>query len=161
MAQTSRVSTCLWFNSEAEDAAKFYVSLLPNSRITGLSRYDKGAPLLEGTVLTVTFELDGTPFIALNGGPIFPQTEAASVVVQCDTQAEIDRLWNALMTDGGKESQCGWLKDKYGVSWQIAYSRIWEMIQDDDRAKVDRTLAAVRGMVKLDIAKLDAAYKGE
>lgn len=161
MAQKSRISTCLWFNTEAEDAARFYVSLVPNSRITGLSRYDEGAPMPEGTVLTVTFELDGVPFMALNGGPIFPQTEAASVVVYCDTQAEIDRLWNALTADGGKETRCGWLKDKYGVSWQIVYARVMEMIEDSDRAKVNRLLAAVREMVKLDVAKLEAAYKGE
>ena len=161
MAQKSRISTCLWFDTEAEDAARFYVSLVPNSRITGLSRYDEGAPMPEGTVLTVTFELDGVPFMALNGGPIFPQTEAASVVVYCDTQAEIDRLWNALTADGGKETRCGWLKDKYGVSWQVVYARVMEMIEDSDRAKVNRLLAAVREMVKLDVAKLEAAYKGE
>ena len=161
MAKMRRISTCLWFNTEAEDAARFYVSLIPNSRITGLSHYDEAAPMPEGSVLTVTFELDGVPFMALNGGPVFPQTEAASVVVYCDTQAEIDRLWNALTADGGKETQCGWLKDKYGVSWQVVYARVMEMIEDGNRAKVNRLLAAVRGMVKLDAAKLEAAYKGE
>ncbi|HMA71488.1 MAG TPA: VOC family protein [Xanthobacteraceae bacterium] len=161
MAHAQKVSTCLWFNTEAETAAQFYVSLFENSRITGLSRYGKGARMPEGTVLMVTFELAGTEFMALNGGPLFPFTEASSMVVKCDSQAEIDRLWSALTTDGGKEVQCGWLKDRYGLSWQIIPSRIRDMMQDTDQAKIDRVFAALMTMVKIDIARLEAAYGGE
>jgi len=161
MAHAQKVSTCLWFNTEAETAAQFYVSLFENSRITGRSRYGKGARMPEGTVLMVTFELAGTEFMALNGGPLFPFTEASSMVVQCDSQPEIDRLWNALIADGGKAVQCGWLKDRYGLSWQIVPSRIREMLQNTDQAKTDRVFAAIMTMVKIDIAKLEAAYEGK
>jgi predicted 3-demethylubiquinone-9 3-methyltransferase (glyoxalase superfamily) len=161
MAHAQKVSTCLWFNTEAEPAAQFYVSLFENSRITGLSRYGKGARMPEGTVLVVTFELAGTEFMALNGGPLFRFTEASSMVVQCDSQSEIDRLWTALIADGGKEVQCGWLKDRYGLSWQIVPSRIRDMMQNTDQAKTDRAFAAVMTMVKIDIAKLEAAYEGK
>jgi predicted 3-demethylubiquinone-9 3-methyltransferase (glyoxalase superfamily) len=161
MAQTQKISTCLWFNTEAEEAAKFYVSLFENSRITGLSRYGKGARMPEGIALVVTFELAGTEFMALNGGPVFSFTEASSMVVRCDSQAEIDRLWSALTADGGKAGQCGWLKDRYGLSWQIVSSRVGEMMQDGDPAKTARAMGALMGMAKIDIAKLDAAYEGE
>jgi predicted 3-demethylubiquinone-9 3-methyltransferase (glyoxalase superfamily) len=160
MAQAQKVSTCLWFNTEAETAAQFYVSLFENSRITGLSRYGKGARMPEGTVLVVNFLLAGTAFMAINGGPLFPFTEASSMVVQCDSQSEIDRLWNALTADGGKAVQCGWLKDRYGLSWQIVSSRIRDMMQDPDQAKTDRVMAAIMTMVKIDIAKLESAYNG-
>jgi predicted 3-demethylubiquinone-9 3-methyltransferase (glyoxalase superfamily) len=158
MATTQKVSTCLWFSSEAEEAAKFYVSLFEGSRITGLSRYGKGARMPAGTVLVVTFELAGTEFMALNGGPMFPFTEASSMVVQCDSQAEIDRLWDALIAGGGKAAQCGWLKDRYGLSWQIVPSRLRALMQDGDQAKIDRVMAAVMTMVKIDLATLEAAY---
>jgi predicted 3-demethylubiquinone-9 3-methyltransferase (glyoxalase superfamily) len=161
MASAQKISTCLWFNTEAEEAAKFYTSLFENSRVTGLSRYGKGARMPEGTVLVVTFELAGTEFMALNGGPLFPFTEASSLVVRCDSQAEIDRLWNALTAEGGKEVQCGWLKDRYGLSWQIIPTRIRDMMQDTDQAKIDRVMAAVLTMVKIDLAKLEAAYRGD
>ena len=159
MAHAQKVSTCLWFDTEAEAAARFYVSLFDNSRIIALSRYGKGARMPEGTVLVVTFELAGTEFMALNGGPLFPLTEAVSIVVHCNSQAEIDRLWDALTADGGKPVQCGWLKDRYGLSWQIAPSRMRDMMQDADRTKADRALAAVMTMVKIDIAALEAAYE--
>ena len=161
MASAQKISTCLWFNTEAEEAAKFYVSLFENSRVTGLSRYGKGARMPEGTVLVVNFELAGTKFMALNGGPLFPFTEASSLVAQCDSQAEIDRLWKALTADGGKEVQCGWLKDRYGLSWQIVPSRIHDMMQEADQAKTDRVMAAILTMVKIDLAKLEAAYRGD
>ena len=160
MPYKQKVSTCLWFNKEAEDAAKFYVSLFDNSRITAVSRYGRDMPMPEGTVLTVLFELAGTEFMALNGGPHFTFSEASSIVVQCDTQAEIDRLWDALLAGGGREQQCGWLKDRYGLPWQIVPARLRDMMQDKDRARTDRVMAAVMTMVKLDIAKLEAAYKG-
>jgi predicted 3-demethylubiquinone-9 3-methyltransferase (glyoxalase superfamily) len=160
MAYKQKVSTCLWFNTEAEEAAKFYVSLFDKSRITAVSHYGKGTPMPEGTVMTVVFELAGTEFMALNGGPHFTFTEASSMVVMCDTQAEIDRLWGALLAGGGREQQCGWLKDRYGLSWQIVPARLRELMKDPDPAKTDRVMAALLSMVKLDIAKLEAAYKG-
>ena len=160
MAYKQKVSTCLWFDTEAEEAAKFYVSLFDNSRITAVSHYSKGMPMPEGTVLTVVFELAGTEFMALNGGPHFKFTEASSMVVQCDTQAEIDRLWSTLLAAGGREQQCGWLKDRYGLPWQIVPARLRDMMRDADRARSDRLMAAIMGMVKLDIAKLEAAYRG-
>ena len=160
MARTQKISTCLWFDKEAEEAAKFYVSLFENSRILRASRYGKGGRMPEGTVLTVGFELAGTEFMALNGGPIFPFTEASSMVVKCETQAEIDRLWSALTSDGGKEVQCGWLKDRYGLSWQIVPAQIAEWMTDADPAKGERVMAALMKMVKLDTAVLEKAFEG-
>jgi predicted 3-demethylubiquinone-9 3-methyltransferase (glyoxalase superfamily) len=160
MASAHRVSTCFWFDREGEEAANFYVSLIPNSRVTAVSRYGKGAPLPEGTALTVSFELAGTPFMALNGGPHFKLSEAASIMVQCDSQAEIDRLWEALLEGGGKEQQCGWLKDRYGLSWQIVPAKLGSLMTDQDPEKVARVMAAVMKMVKLDLPALEAAYDG-
>ncbi len=160
MASVQKVSTCLWFDTQGEDAAKFYVSLLPHSRITGLSRYGKGTRMPEGTAMMVTFELAGTPFMALNGGPHFKLTEACSLVVQCDGQAEIDRLWDVLLSDGGKEQQCGWLKDRFGLSWQIVPSALSSLMQGPDREASGRVMAALMKMVKLDVAALEAAYNG-
>ncbi len=160
MAHAQKVSTCLWFDTEAEEAAKFYVSLFPGSRVTAVTRYGKDMPMPEGTVLTVVFDLAGTEFMALNGGPLFKFSEASSMVVQCDSQAEIDRLWSALLAGGGREQQCGWLKDRYGLPWQIVPARLRDMMQDPDPTKTDRVMAAVHKMVKLDVGKLDAAYNG-
>lgn len=160
MAQAQKVSTCFWFDKQAEEAASFYVSLLPNSRITSVSRYGKGAPMPEGTALMVTFELSGTGFMALNGGPHFQLSEAASLVVQCDDQAEIDRLWDALLPDGGKEQQCGWLKDRYGLSWQIVPARLRAMMNEGDAERTARVMGALMQMVKLDLPALEAAYRG-
>ena len=160
MTPKQKVSTCLWFDRQAEEAAKFYVSLFDNSRITSISRYGKGARMPEDLPLVVTFELDGRSFMALNGGPVFPFTEAASMVVQCETQAEIDRVWSALSA-GGKEVQCGWLKDKYGLSWQVVPARLGEMMTDCDPAKTARVMAAFMKMVKFDLATLEAASRGE
>jgi predicted 3-demethylubiquinone-9 3-methyltransferase (glyoxalase superfamily) len=160
MASAQKVSTCLWYDTEAEEAARFYTSLIEGSRITAVSRYGKGAPMPEGTVLTVNFELAGTAFMALNGGPYFKFTEASSMVVNCDSQAEIDRLWSALLADGGKEQQCGWLKDRYGLCWQIVPAKLLAMMQDPDREKSGRVMAALLKMVKLDLPALEAAYRG-
>lgn len=160
MAQVQKVSTCFWFDTQGEDAAKFYVSLLPNSRITGVSRYGKGAPLPEGTALTVTFELAGTEFMALNGGPHFQLSEAASLMVQCDDQAEIDRLWSALLAGGGKEHRCGWLKDRFGMSWQIVPAKLRLLMQGGDAERKGRVMAALLQMAKLDLPALEAAYDG-
>ena len=160
MTTRKRVSTCLWFDRQAEEAVTFYTSLLPNSRITALSRYGEGAPLPAGTALTVLFELDGTEYMALNGGPVFTLSEAVSIVVSCEDQAEIDRLWSALTADGGRESRCGWLKDRFGLSWQIVPKRLGEMMSSDNNAGKGRIFAAFMKMSKLDIAELEAAFNG-
>jgi predicted 3-demethylubiquinone-9 3-methyltransferase (glyoxalase superfamily) len=160
MPQRQKVSVCFWYNTEAEEAARFYVSLFEDSRITGVSHYGKGGPLPEGMVLTVTYTLAGTEFMGLNGGPHHTLSEAASMVVDCEDQAEIDRLWSALLADGGKENCCGWLKDRFGLSWQIVPKGLGKMIKDADAAKAGRVMAALRTMVKLDIAKLEAAFRG-
>jgi predicted 3-demethylubiquinone-9 3-methyltransferase (glyoxalase superfamily) len=160
MPKPHRVSTCLWFDREGEEAANFYTTLIDNSRITAVSRYGKAAPLAEGTALLVEFTLDGTPFQAVNGGPHFKLTEAASISVRCDTQTEIDRLWTRLTANGGAESRCGWLKDRFGLSWQIVPSQMSAWMTDKDPARVARVTAAFMPMNKLDIATLEAAYRG-
>lgn len=159
MSESQKISTCLWYNTQAEEAANLYVSLFDNSRITNINRRPPDGPMAEGKVLTVNFELEGTEFTALNGGPNFAFTEASSMVVKCDSQEEVDRLWEALLADGGQESQCGWLKDRYGLSWQIIPRAMFRLFSDEARAP--RVMAAMMDMVKLDIAKLEAAYNGE
>jgi predicted 3-demethylubiquinone-9 3-methyltransferase (glyoxalase superfamily) len=156
MSNAQKVSTCLWFDTQAEEAAALYVSLLEGSRITGTMRYGKGAPMPEGTAMTVHFELAGTPFTALNGGPVFKFSEASSMVVRCDDQAEIDRLWDALTANGGQASRCGWLKDRYGLSWQIIPAQLPALL-GGDAATASRAMTAMMTMGKLDIAKLEAA----
>ncbi len=158
MASAQKISTCLWFDTQAEEAAQFYVSLFPNSRINGISQYGKGAPMPEGRALVVNFELAGTELMMINGGPHFKLTEACSLMVQCESQAEIDRLWGALLAEGGTEQQCGWLKDRYGLSWQIVPSRLRAMMGDAERTS--RVMGALMQMVKLDLATLEAAYQG-
>jgi predicted 3-demethylubiquinone-9 3-methyltransferase (glyoxalase superfamily) len=160
MSKVNQVATCLWFDRDGEEAANFYVSLIPNSRITGLSRYGEGSPIPAGTALIVTFELAGTPYMILNGGPMYQLSEAASLMVYCENQAEVDRLWSALTADGGKEVQCGWLKDKFGVSWQIVPKRLMEMMTSSDEVRKARAFTEMTKMVKLDIAKLEAAWNG-
>lgn len=150
---------CLWFNFEAYEAAQFYTSAFPGSRILEVARYPDAMPDLAGKVLTVTFELNGQQFMALNGGPEFTFSEAVSFVVDCDTQAEVDELW-ARLTEGGAESMCGWLKDRFGVSWQIVPRALGEMMSDPDPAKVNRVTAAMLQMRKLDVAALRRAYEG-
>ena len=153
----------LWFDSQAEEAVRFYVSLFPNSRITGTVRYDaasaaaSGQP--EGSVMTVAFELDGQAFMALNGGPVFKLTEAFSLVVDCRTQAEVDEFWEKLSA-GGKTSRCGWLKDRYGVSWQVVPAVLPELLQDGDPDRRGRVMRALLEMDKLDIARLEQAAEG-
>lgn len=154
------ISPFLWFNDQAEEAAEFYVSIFPNSSITEVSRYGEGAPAPAGTAMVVNFVLDGVEFQALNGGPIFTFTEAVSFYVKAETQEDIDRLWNALV-DGGEPSQCGWLKDRYGLSWQIVPPVLGELLSDPDPEKAGRTMQAMLGMSKLDIAALRAAHDGE
>jgi predicted 3-demethylubiquinone-9 3-methyltransferase (glyoxalase superfamily) len=160
MAQPQKISTCLWFDRDGEEAANFYVSLFANSRVTTVLHYGPDAPLPEGTVLVVNFELAGTEFMALNGGPVFPQSEAVSLVVKCDTQAEIDDLWAKLTADGGAESQCFWLKDRFGVSWQIVPAQLGAWMTGPDKAAAGRVMAVVMDSVKADIAALEKAFKG-
>ncbi|AWB87751.1 VOC family protein [Mycetocola zhujimingii] len=156
-----RITPCLWFDDQAEEAARFYVSVFPNSEIVHVSRYGEGAPMPAGTVLVVLFRLDGVDFQALNGGPAFTFSEAVSFYVNADDQAEIDRLWDTLIADGGQPSQCGWLKDKYGLSWQIVPPVLNEMLEDPDVEKARRVMQSMLGMSKLDIAALQAAYRGD
>jgi len=159
----NKITPCLWFDSEAEEAANFYVSLFENSRIKRISRYGKegfevhGRPA--GSVMTVEFELAGQTFTALNGGPIFKFTEAVSFQVHCATQAEIDRFWSRL-SEGGQEGPCGWLKDRYGLSWQVVPAVLPEMLLDPDPAKAQRVTKAFLQMKKFDIAALERAYQG-
>jgi predicted 3-demethylubiquinone-9 3-methyltransferase (glyoxalase superfamily) len=153
-----KITTFLWFNDEAEEAAKFYVSIFPNSKINGIARYSEVGPGRPGSVMTVDFQLDGQQFAALNGGPQFPFTEAISLVINCETQAEIDRYWDALSA-GGKIQQCGWLKDRYGLSWQVVPTLLeTEMRKTTDPARLNRVMKVVLESVKLDIAKLKAAF---
>lgn len=155
MNERPKVATCLWFDNSAEEAARLYTSLLPDSAITDTFRPDPSGP-----PLVVAFSLAGTPYQALNGGPVFPQTEAASIVVLTEDAAETDRLWAALTADGGIESQCGWLKDRFGVSWQIVPRRFLEMTGSEDRAAAGRVMQAMQAMRKLDIVALEAAFRG-
>lgn len=156
MTIKQRVSTCLWYDREGEVAADFYVSLFPNSEIISVMRYGEGAPLPKGTAMLTRFTLDGAEYAALNGGPHFKLTEACSLVAVCETQKEIDRLWDALTANGGAESQCGWLKDRYGLSWQVIPEGIGKMMSDT--VKGARVWEAIMPMKKLDIAKIAAAY---
>jgi predicted 3-demethylubiquinone-9 3-methyltransferase (glyoxalase superfamily) len=156
----SKIAPCLWFDGEAEEAAKFYVSLLPDSRIDHVQRNVTDSPAGKaGRVLVVKFTLAGQSFLALNGGTRFEYTHAISFLVDCVDQAEVDRLWDALSDDGSVE-RCGWLKDRYGVSWQIVPSVLPRLLGDPDPAKAQRVMQAMLGMVKLDIAGLEAARAG-
>lgn len=151
-----RITPFLWFNTEAEDAARFYVSIFKNSKILGVSRYGEAGPGPAGSVMTAEFELDGEKFVALNGGPQYSFTPAVSFVVNCGTQAEVDHYW-ARLSEGGKEIQCGWLTDKYGLSWQVVPTVLPELLQDKDPAKRKRVMEAMLKMVKLDIDALQRA----
>ena len=154
-----KITPFLWFDNQAEEAANFYVSIFKNSKILGVSHFGEAGPGPAGTVLTVTFQLDGQEFTALNGGPHFTFTEAISFFVNCETQQEVDELW-AKLTAGGEESMCGWLKDKYGLSWQIVPKALMELMQDEDPVKARRVTEAMLQMRKIDIAKLQQAYEG-
>ncbi len=154
------ITPCLWFDTQAEEAADYYTSIFENSEILDVSRYGEGAPMPAGTALVVTFTIDGRKFQALNGGPAFTFSEAVSFYVNAPTQDEIDRLWDALTRDGGEPSQCGWLKDKYGVSWQIVPPLLGDLLSDPDEEKSARVMQAMLGMGKLDIAQLLAAAEG-
>lgn len=148
------ITPFLWFDGTAEEAMKFYVSIFKNSRIVGTS------PGPDGKIMTGTFQLEGQQFMALNGGPQFKFTEAISLFVTCETQAEVDELWSKLTAGGGAESQCGWLKDRFGVSWQIIPSTLGKLLGDKDRVKAHRAMQAMLQMRKIDIAKLQKAFDG-
>ena len=160
---SQRITPFLWFDHQAEEAAKFYVSIFKDSRITSVARYDdaaaKAAGRPKGSVMTVAFELDGHELTALNGGPVFKFTEAISLVVNCQTQEEVDHFWSKLSA-GGQDVQCGWLKDRFGVSWQVVPTVLSEMLQDKDPEKSKRVMAAMLKMRKISIEGLKHAYEG-
>jgi predicted 3-demethylubiquinone-9 3-methyltransferase (glyoxalase superfamily) len=151
----------LWFDNQAEEAANHYVSIFKNSKIGSITRYGDGGPIPKGTAMSVTFQLEGQDFYALNGGPIFHFTEAISLYVSCETQEEVDALWIKLLAGGGNESRCGWLKDKYGLSWQIIPTALPRLLGGNDPVKAQRAMAAMLKMQKIDINKLQSAYDGQ
>lgn len=152
-----KITPFLWFDGKAEEAAKFYVSIFKNSKILSVNRYGEAGPGPKGTVMVVRFQLDGQEFLALNGGPQFTFSPAVSLVANCETQAEVDALWEKLSA-GGKKQNCGWLTDKYGLSWQIVPTLVGELMQDKDAEKTNRVMRAIMGMNKLEIAGLKRAY---
>ena len=152
-----KITPFLWFNDNAEEAINFYISLFKDSKITNISRYGESSPLPAGTIMTASFQLDGQEFTALNGGPYFKFNEAVSFVVDCETQEEVDYFWNNLSA-GGEEGQCGWLKDKFGLSWQVVPRALGVLAGDPDPAKAQRVMKAMLQMKKLDVALLQRAY---
>ena len=158
----SKIAPCLWFDGKAEEAANFYVSLLPDSRIDRVLRSPADNPSTpKGGVILVEFTLAGQRFSALNGGPQFSFTEAVSFMIECEDQAEVDRLWDALIADGGAPSACSWLKDRFGLSWQIVPKALMARLNDPDRAGAERAMQAMFGMTKIDIAAIERAFAGE
>ena len=157
----SSITPCLWFNGQAEEAATFYTGLFPDSQIDNVSRAQADNPSTnKGDVLTVNFTLRGTPFVGLNGGPDFTFSEAISFVVDCEDQAEVDRYWDALVEGGGEYGPCGWLKDRFGLSWQVVPKQLYEVLDGPDRDGAQRAMEAMLQMSKLDVAQLQAAYEG-
>jgi len=156
-----KITPFLWFDNNAEPAAEFYVSIFKNSRILNVSRYGDAGPGPKGSVMVVNFQLAGQEFIALNGGPPFKFSEAFSLVVNCENQKEVDEYWSKLTSGGGQESQCGWLKDKFGFSWQVVPAELGKLMSAKDRARANRVMQALLQMKKLDIAKLQRAADGK
>jgi len=156
-----KITPFLWYDDKAEEAANFYVSIFKNSKVDSVARYGEAGPGPKGSAMTAAFELDGQKFVALNGGPHFKFTEAVSFVVNCATQEEVDYFWGKLLEGGGRESQCGWLKDKYGLSWQITPTVLPELLQNKDPEKANRVMQAMMKMVKIDIETLKRAAEGE
>jgi predicted 3-demethylubiquinone-9 3-methyltransferase (glyoxalase superfamily) len=155
-----KITTCLWFETRAEEAVNFYTSVFKNSKINSMTRYTEGSPGPVGDVMTMSFQLEGQDFLVINGGPAgFKFNESISLSVDCKSQEEVDFLWNKLTADGGEESQCGWLKDKYGLSWQIVPRRLVELLNDPDADKAKRVMEAMLKMRKIEIDKLEAAYE--
>lgn len=160
MSSKQKITTFLWFDDNAEEAMNFYVSIFKNSKILSIARYGDAGPGPKGKVMLGTFQLEGQQFMALNGGPQFKFTEAISLYVDCDTQEEVDKLWEKLTADGGAPSQCGWLKDKFGLSWQIIPAALPRLLGDKDPERSKRVMEAMLQMRKIDIGKLQRAYDG-
>lgn len=158
MATPQKITPFLWFNQEAEEAANFYISLFKDSKILSVARYGDAGPGPKGTAMVVEFQLAGQKFQALNGGPHFKFTEAISLMVDCESQEEVDMLWSKLTANGGQEGQCGWLKDRYGLSWQIVPARFIQLMKDKDPKRTQRVMQAMMTMKKFDIARLEEAY---
>jgi predicted 3-demethylubiquinone-9 3-methyltransferase (glyoxalase superfamily) len=152
----SIITTCLWFDTQGEEAAEFYCSVIPNSRVRDVTRYGEAGPGTPGTAMTVSFELDGRPFVALNGGPVFQFTEAVSLQVSCRDQEEVDHYWSTLL-EGGEEGECGWLKDRFGFSWQIVPTALPELLGDPDPDRAQRAMKAMLSMRKIDIEAIRRA----
>lgn len=157
---SQKVTPFIWFDDQAEAAANFYVSLFANAHIVDVSRWGDGAPYPKGSAMSVSFEIDGCQFIAFNGGPHFKPNESFSMFVSCEDQAEVDRYWNALIADGGAPSQCAWLKDKFGVSWQIVPKALGRLLSDPDASRAGRAMQAMLKMSKINIAELERAAAG-
>jgi predicted 3-demethylubiquinone-9 3-methyltransferase (glyoxalase superfamily) len=157
MATLQKITPCLWFDTEAEEAVALYTSVFENSRILSVARFGEAGPRPAGMVMTVNFELQGQEFVALNGGPEFTFNEAVSLQVHCETQAEVDHYWEKLTADGGEEGPCGWLKDKFGLSWQIVPSRLIELVSDPDPQVSQAAMRAMMEMKKIDIAVIEDA----
>ncbi|HYI14817.1 MAG TPA: VOC family protein [Thermomicrobiales bacterium] len=155
---TQPIAPCLWFNNNAEEAANYYVSVFKDSKVLHVDRYSDVGPDPDAPVVFIEFQINGQPFQAINGGPIFTFSEAISFSIECDTQDEIDYYWNTLTQDGGEPSQCGWLKDKFGVSWQIVPAMLNRLLRDADRVRAGQAMRQMLQMTKLDIAELQAAF---
>jgi predicted 3-demethylubiquinone-9 3-methyltransferase (glyoxalase superfamily) len=160
MSEAQKISPFLWFNDQAEEAATYYVSVFKDSKIVDIARNVEGKPGAKQPAMVVTFQLQGRQYFAFNGGPSFAFTEAISLVVSCDSQAEVDELW-ATLSEGGEQRECGWLKDKFGLFWQIIPAVFFKWVSDPDSAKVQRVMAAMMKLKKMDIARLEAAYAGK
>ena len=157
----SKITPCLWFDKNAEEAARYYEAVFPNSRIDRVTRSPSDYPAgSAGDVITVEFSVGGQPFMGLNGGPYFKFTEAVSFIIQCADQAEVDRIWDAILDNGGQPSACGWIKDRWGLAWQVTPPRLLEMIGSDDRDAAERAMKAMMEMVKIDLPTIEAAYRG-
>jgi predicted 3-demethylubiquinone-9 3-methyltransferase (glyoxalase superfamily) len=160
MAETLKIRPMLWFDGKAEEAARFYVSLLPGSEVLEITRFGEVGPGPKGSVMTVAFRLGDQEYVALNGGPQFKFSEAISLAIEVQTQEEIDRLWSGLTAGGGQEGVCGWLKDRYGLSWQVVPSALIQAVGGSDQKKADRVMAAVMDMKKINLARIEAAARG-
>ncbi|GAA4466129.1 VOC family protein [Nemorincola caseinilytica] len=155
-----KITPFLWFDGNGEEAINFYTSIFKDSATVSISRYGKGAPMPEGTMITATFRLQGQEFMALNGGPMFQFTPAISLFIKCKDQEEVNYFWDSLLADGGTEERCGWLRDRFGLSWQIIPDRLGELLNDKDGARAQRAMMAMLGMQKIDIAELERAANG-
>lgn len=160
MTNKQKITTFLWFNGQAEQAAEHYLSIFPNSKIIDIARWGKGGPAPEGSVMSVVFELAGQTFMALNGGPMYKFTPAISLFVSCENQAEVDTIWEKFLSAGGRPTACGWLDDKFGLSWQIIPVQLTQLMSDPDPVKAGRVAQAMMKMIKIDVAELERAHRG-